>query len=233
MKTCLSAVNDVERSLREQQTAPEQQNAPEKQQKHPQAEAPKQGDNGLKDKAADAGKMQHNDKASAFEALLNSKLEEIRTAFEGKLGGEETCPAGEDKKVYLDGQKEQLAEFCSLTISANTIGGKLKKMAANPAQSHADFKDALSVDSIKLGARVVEERPDFKQMIAKIKTWEDFSKLKNIAVSGNGKQLIDELHKKTGEIERTQNRRFSRTKQLENNGKPVTKEQKQPEKGSY
>ena len=183
-----------------------------------------------KDKTAVAGKMQHNDKAPDVEVLLNSKLEEIRTAFEGKLGGEETCPAGEDKKVYLDGQKEQLAEFCSLTISANTIGGKLLKAAADSALKDADFKDALSVDSIKLGARVVEERPDFKQMIAKIKTWEDFSKLKNIAVSGNGKQLIDELHKNTEEIERTQNRRFSRTKQLENNGKPVTVEQKKPQK---
>ena len=227
MKACRYAVDAAERSLRDQK----KESA--KQQEQPQAKAPNQADIVQKDKTAVAGKMQHNDKAPDVEVLLNSKLEEIRTVFKGKLGGEETCPAGEDKEVYLEGQKEQLAEFCSLTISANTIGGKLKKMAANPALKDADFKDALSVDSIKLGARVVEERPDFKQMIAKIKTWEDFSKLKNIAVSGNGKQLIDELHKKTGEIERTQNRRFSRTKQLEKNGKPVTKEQKQPEKGSY
>ena len=106
-------------------------------------------------------------------------------------------------------------------MTTHVIGSKLQEIAAapdgksTPEELKATAKEALGTDSIKQGARDLEERRDFKLMISKIKTWEDFNKFKNTAFANEGRLLIGELQKNSKEIQLTDSRRVDRTKQLE------------------
>ncbi|MBQ6675533.1 MAG: hypothetical protein IJM75_05320 [Ruminococcus sp.] len=118
------------------------------------------------------------------------------------------------RQLNFQTEKQQTEEMIADMLAVMMIGKTIKsykvgmddmaKNGAGNAMSDAEIsaltEEMLTEGNIKSYSNMIKSRDDFKRMMRDIKTPEQLSALKNKALDGSGRQIMDELYKYSREL---------------------------------
>ncbi len=158
-------------------------------------------ENELKKQEAEAQQKEAEEKQKEAEeqqkeAEEKQKELDLKEELE-KVPQEGQCPKEKDKNAFFEAAKSALANALALTLASLMLDKCLESMRKQTYyhnnEEYTEISKQFRSENLLDTAIDIQQRPDFKNMMGKVKDWKDLEDMRSIALTKNGSGIMNKL----------------------------------------